>query len=234
MNNNTAFKALVLLGEALLITAFLLFRGETPTDVFVLRLVVSSVVYMSFFIDLFIPLTSGGDKAHKAFGGLGPRWFCVGAFALASVAAMLYAAFECPWGFKTQLCIHLALLLLLGFGLVAASSASQKVAQVHEEQLREEETVERMRRLAAGLVLKAQTLGVSQASTARMEAFKDNTRFLSPTNNPEAKDLDEKIIRLLQALDVQVEDEQANRDSMEKNLAAMERLHMMRKTAYSV
>lgn len=231
---NLFYKILVLLGEALIVLAFFLFRGAMPTNIFVLYLIVTSVAYMSFFLDVFIPWNILKDKSHRVFGGLGVRWYCVILYAALAVAAMVVATFEYPLSFKAQLLLHGALMLVFLFGLLSAWAASEKVAQVHMEQQREAETAEDIKAMAAKLLLKAQTVDASEDATSRIEAFKQETRFLSPTNNPEVRSIDETIMKYLQALYVQIDDEELNGKSIGKGLSAIERLLEIRKSTYSV
>ena len=232
--NSLLLKVIILIGEIVLICAFFLFRGDMPTNIFVLYMIVSSIIYLSFFIDFFISWVRPEDKSHRIFGGLGVRWYSVGLYAFLAISAMLFASFEYELSFETQLCIHSGLLLLFLFALGTASRSSEKVAQVYEEQRKDEESVIRMQKQAALLLQKAQTIGVPTVLTDRIRAFKNDTRYLSPTNNPEAKDLDDRIIGHIEAINVEIQNVELNGKDIEKGLSMIESLYAMRKSTYSI
>ena len=66
MDTKKIVSFIVLLGgEAIIIAAFILFRGSLAPDVLVLNIVVSSVIYGLFFLDILVPWINLNDKQGK-------------------------------------------------------------------------------------------------------------------------------------------------------------------------
>ena len=69
MDTKKIVSFIVLLGgEAINIAAFILFRGSLAPDVLVLNIVVSSVIYGLFFLDILVPWINLNDKQGKKVG----------------------------------------------------------------------------------------------------------------------------------------------------------------------
>lgn len=126
---------LALLGEAIIIAAFLLFGQEMNTEIFVMDIIVSSVVYLLLFFGVCTPWGEAAERTQRWVGALGISWLFTGLYAVLAVAAMICGALM-VWAFQVQIIIHCALLFLLLCGLLASRRAADRVEQVHDQQER--------------------------------------------------------------------------------------------------
>ncbi|MDR2773672.1 MAG: hypothetical protein LBC19_02815, partial [Tannerella sp.] len=110
MNTKNIFSWLLLLfGEAIIIAAFILFRGNTPDNIPVLNIAVGSLVYGLLFCNFRAPWIDLKDKSQKETGAIGISWFAVWFYAIAAVGVMLAANLAYELSFTVQLLIHCGL-----------------------------------------------------------------------------------------------------------------------------
>ena len=124
---------LLLFGEAIIVAAFLLFRGGAADNVFVMNIIVTSIVYLLIFFGFRIPWDDTRDKSGRRIGALGISWFATGWYAIFAVAAMVCGKVFLL-AFTIQLIIHCSLLFLLLLGLLLSRHAADKVREVHRQQ----------------------------------------------------------------------------------------------------
>ncbi|MBQ8968591.1 MAG: hypothetical protein IJ064_02495 [Bacteroidaceae bacterium] len=136
----------LLIGESVIIGAFLLFGGLVlPTRVLVLDIIVSSVVYLLFVVDLLIPWISLSDPAHRQVGSLGLRWTVNCLYALLALCTIGVGIY-CEWGFTLQLLIQVALLGVLAFGYLGVLSVQDKVADIQQRDAAQRQAFEERKR----------------------------------------------------------------------------------------
>ena len=121
-------------GEAIIIAAFLLFRGSLATDILVLNIVVSSVIYGLLFLDILVPWVDLNDKSGKKVGSLGLRWFFTWLYAITAIAVMLIGNLAYEWTFALQFIIHCGLFFLLLLGFIAVIHSGNKVQEVYQQE----------------------------------------------------------------------------------------------------
>jgi small-conductance mechanosensitive channel len=124
---------LLLFGEAIIVAAFILFRGGAEDNVFVMNIVVASIVYLLIFFGFRVPWIDLRDKSGRQVGALGISWFATGWYAVFAIAAMICGRVFLLT-FTIQLIIHSVLLFLLLLGLFFSRHAADKVQDVHRQQ----------------------------------------------------------------------------------------------------
>lgn len=226
---------LCLFGEGLIIAGFILF-SKAETAVMVMNIVVCTIVYMLYFVDVMFPMVNLLRKSEREVGGLGLRWFVTILYTVLAVAAIpvMNSAFDPALAFKLQLLVHCILLFILISGLTASYFAMKQVESVHkrEEELRN--YLNEMADITRQLML---TAGSSQdipaATRARIEAMHDNIRFISPSNDPAAAVIEENYIRAAQQIAGAVEGPATDWARVDKLVDRCETLYKERKMIYS-
>jgi hypothetical protein len=110
---------LLLFGEILIITAFILFRGDLADNILVLGIVVSSIIYGLFFVDILVPWIDFRDKSQRRVGSMGVRWFVTWLYAIVAIAVMIIAnIIALDWTFATQLIYSWRFAVPFVFGFV--------------------------------------------------------------------------------------------------------------------
>ncbi|MCL2284280.1 MAG: hypothetical protein FWC26_13270 [Fibromonadales bacterium] len=203
MKLSTASILLTVFGEAIIVTAFLLF-GE-PTETKYLCMIVASVIYFLWFGQGFIPWLNLKDKTNREVGSIGIQWWGLTLYSIAAIATMLAGAFyEIP--FNTQLIIHLILFFFLLATLIMGKGVENQVAKVHQ---REEALTAARDVLKIGLNNLRRKLSVKADFPPwileRIAKMEDEARYITPNNTPPAQSLDcsfmESLKKVENALD---------------------------------
>lgn len=225
----------VLLGEAIIIGAFFLWRGnDTPDNIFIMNMVVSSIVYLLCFYDVLIPLINTKDSSHRQVGSLGLRWSVTGIYVVLSVIVMLLFNKVFNVVFIVQLLVHCILLFLLILGVAGVMHSSGKVASVHKVQEFQRHGLDDMKKAVSDF---EDVLHECQGAPAeifdKIMQIKESIRYLSPSNNPEAYDLEHRFVSLMHDASDKLVDYDRNRVEIEKYVSKAERILNSRKDIYS-
>lgn len=214
--------------EAILITAFILFRGELSTEVLVLDIVVSSIILGLLFIDLLRPW---GDSHTARLGSAGVRWSVTITYAVIAIAAMyLMRNLE----FTTQLLVQGGLLALMLLGMAAILRTKEQIVAVHQEEAAKLTNRDDVKRAWRDLLEKIDSLPDSPGELrGRVDRMVQEMRYLSPTNNDEALTTDRQLVEGAEAIGRMLGDYRLNHDQAEQQLAHCERLLQRRRTQYS-
>jgi hypothetical protein len=226
---------LLLFGEAIIIAAFLLFRGETPTNILVLNIVVSSLVYGLFFCNFRIPWIDLKDASQKQIGALGISWFATWFYVLLAVATMLVANLAYNLSFTTQLIIHCVLLFFLLMWMLLSRHSAGKVKDVYRQETQNRSGINEMKTAMRQLKDKMNDLSeLPETFTQRIDTLEDNLRFILPSDNGEAYELERSFAETLNEIKFAVSDFSMNEERIESNLKKLERIYQNRKTILSL
>ena len=221
-------------GEAIIIAAFLLFRGSLATDILVLNIVVSSVIYGLLFLDILVPWINLNDKQGKKVGSLGVRWLFTWLYAIAAIAVMLVGNLACEWSFALQIIIHCVLLFFLILGLVASLHSGDKVQEVYQQETFNRNGINEMKTAIRDLKDKMNGLpNLPEYFIRKINTLEDSLRFISPTENAEAHGLEEQYIRVINDIAFAITNYSMNEEAIGSNLKKAERIYQSRKSIYS-
>lgn len=192
MNSNKTFSVLLMLaGEALIVICFLYFGRNQANGLLALNIIVSTIIYTLFFLDIIFPTVDFKDKSQKAIGSLGLRWFFATLYILAAIAAMIIFNTVKPIELNSQLLIQAILFFLLAFGLYTAISSSQKVQSVYTEESHIRDHIDEMKKATKNVLLKLEQMkNIPADVNSRITTLYENLRFISPSNNKSAFELE--------------------------------------------
>lgn len=222
------------LGEILIITAFILFKGNLTDNVLALNIVVTTIIYGLFFVDILIPLVDYNDKSSKTIGSIGVRWLATWLYAIIAVAVMLISNITLNLVFSTQLIIHGILFFLLLLGIVAALHSSDKINEVYEQETANGNGIDEMKSAMQGLKYKMNNNPkLPDYFLNRINELEKDLRFISPSSKPEANELEYSFIDTLNNISIEICDFAMNEESIESNLRKCEWIYQRRKNIYS-
>jgi hypothetical protein len=225
---------LLLFGEAIIITAFILFRRNTPDDVLILNIIISTLVYGLFFVDILVPWVDFNDKSQRRIGSLGLRWFITCFYAVLAITAMICMNVVYDYIFTTQLIVHLVLLFFLLLGLLGVANSSSNVKQVYEQESENRKGVIEMKNAMRKLKERmSDSDAMPRAFTERINTLDENLRYLSPSNNQEARESERLFIRMIDDIAYAVSDYSTNEEQLENSLKNLEKIYQNRKNSYS-
>ena len=221
-------------GEALLVTAFFLFKGETPDNIFILNLVVSSLIYCLMFFDVLIPWIAPGDRSGKRLGSMGIRWVFTGIYTVAAIALMLLANLVFEWEFQIQLIAHCALAFVLLLSIVGLMHASDKISSVYAEQQEQRRGLDSIKMAVSALSDKAALEpGLPEIYREKVALIEESVRFISPSDSPEAAELESRIEETVRELTACLHDSATYSGRLDQLILKVERQLQKRKSVYS-
>jgi len=225
---------LLLFGEAIIIAAFVLFRGETPTNIFVLNIVVSSLVYGLFFCNFRAPWIDLQDKTQKQIGKLGISWLATWLYAIFAIGIIVTGYFVPELTFTIQLIIHAVLLFFFFMWMLLARHSSDKVAEVYQQETQQRSKINEMKIAMRNLKDKiSDTANLPESFTNRINSLEEGLRFISPSNNDEAYSLENQFSKTVSDISYAISNFSMNEEAIESNLKKLERIYQNRKNIYS-
>jgi hypothetical protein len=224
---------LLLFSEALIITAFILFKENLADNILVLNIIVSTLIYGLFFVDVLVPWIDFGDKSQRRAGSMGVRWLVTWLYAIAAITVMIAGNYY-ELQFPTQLIIHGVLLFLLFLGLFGALHASDKVTQVYQTETANRNGIVEMKKAIVSLKDTINDMpDLPESFVKRIDALEENLRFIAPTKNSEAHKLEKLFVETIHAIGFILKNDSLNDQPIEKNLKKCERIYQYRKQIYS-
>jgi len=235
MNTKKTFSILLLLaGEALLIICFLYFGRNLEAKLLTLNIIVSSIIYSLFFIDILFPMVDRKDESHKTIGSLGIRWFTTLLYVLFAIGAMVNFNVVKPIDINSQILIHGILFFLLCLGLYFAFSASVKVHEVFIEEKQMRSHLEEMKKMTKDVQNKFALMKDIPADTLkRITALQEDLRYLTPSNNRDAIELETNFLNEMKAVRNCLFEMPTNYNKIIENIQNCERIYKERKQTYS-
>lgn len=236
MNSKKIFSILLLLfGEALVISSFLIFGVNLSTEILSLNIIVSTIIYALFFIDILFPMVNFGDKSHKTIGSLGLRWFFTISYAIAAIAAMFFFNYGTPTNISIQVIVHLVLFFLLSLGLFSAVSSAQKTQAIYAEEKQVRSGLDDMKKATKGVQLKLdQMKGIPKDIINEMNSLQENLRYLSPCDNPEAFELESSFLLQMKAIQDSLFNNPIDNERLMEMIESCHRIYQERKQLFSI
>jgi hypothetical protein len=221
-------------GEIIIIAAFILFRGSLTNNILVLDILVSSIIYSLFFVDILVPWIDLGDKSQKKVGSLGVRWFFTLFYAIAAIAGM-FVCHSSGCSFETQILCHCVLIFVLILGFVASLHSSGKVQQVYQQETLNRNGILEMKKAITNLKDKMNDLSeLPEHFICRVNELEENLRFVSPSESAEAHSLERQFVGIIDDISFAVSNYSMNEEAIVSNLKKVERISQNRKNIYSI
>lgn len=221
-------------GEAIIIAAFLIFRGNLAENILVLNMIISSLIYGLIFFDILMPWIDLNDKSQKKVASLGMRWIFTGLYMVTSIGVMLLGNLIYEWTFGWQLIAQCVLIFLLILAFVAILSASDKVSEVYEQEKLNRDGINEMKTAMINLKNKMnETTDLPINFINRIDTIEENLRYISPSNSKETYPLEKKFSQTVNEISFAISNYSMNEESIENKLKTIERLYQNRKSVYS-
>ena len=225
----------LVLGEILLITAFLLLGTNLATNILILNIVVASLVYALFFIDVLFPWIHLGKQQPIEVGSLGVRWCFTWIYAFAAIGVMLCANIFFSWFFVLRFVIQATLIFLLILGMIAVLSAADRVGEVPISENSIGAGISEMKQVMSNLKIQISTLpDLPENLVHRINSLNENLRYISPANTIEAREIENLFCQEANNILIVISDYKYNTTTIENHLKKMELLYQNRKSVYSI
>jgi len=235
MNSKKIFSILLLLfGEVLIIIGFLYFGKNLDPKILGLNIVVSTIIYALLFVDVLFPWVDFKDKSHKTIGSLGLRWVFTFFYMLLAISLMLVFNIVKPIDVYAQMIIQAVVFFLLLLGLYSAISSFQKVEDIFVEEKEMRNYVDEMMRLTKEVQQKIDRLdNVPENINSMVSSLQESLRFISPSNNNEAHEIEANYLVEMKAVYDCLFDTPLNHEKIVEKIQKCERTYKSRKEIYS-
>jgi hypothetical protein len=191
------------------------------------------LVYLLFFAHLLFPWVNFKDKAQKSIGSLGIRWVVTMTYAGFAILSMIYMHLA-KISFQSQFLLQAIFVFFLLIGLYGSLASSDKVGQVHQEQANNRALLDDMRKLAR--LVRVQMESNDNLDNEIKKSFYDleeNMRFISPSNQKEAWDLEIELTSQLQLIKTQINSMEPNATQLASSINSCQQLFKLRKQILS-
>lgn len=144
---------------------------------------------------MFAPWINNDVNGESSIGSMGLRWVFTTIYILLAIVSMVFLNVFVSTHFTTQLLIHGILLFLLAIGLFMGSSVGNTIEQVQREERIYRSTIEDMMKSTQSVLVHIQKnrRDIPQFHN-HLERLITELRYLSPSNNPEARELEDQFL----------------------------------------
>ncbi len=220
----------LLLGEAIIISAFILFRRDLPNNILALNIIVTSIIYCLFFIDIISPWIDLNDKASTKVGQLGVRWFFTWVYTILSILVMIISNVSYDLIFSTQLLIQGSVFFLLLLGVILGIQTSEKIKEVFiQESVNQNGIIEMKESIKMLKDRMIDFTDLPEYFITKINAFEENVRFISPVNSEEACELEKSFSETIHEISYAISNYSLNESAIKNNLLKCDRIYQKRK-----
>lgn len=221
-------------GESLIIISFLYFGRSLQSILLILNIIVTTIIYLLLFIDILIPMVAFKDASHKTVGSIGLRWFFTIFYMVVAIVVMAIFNIDNSINIYSQIIIYGILLFLLLLGLYFAKSSSHKVEKVFFEENQAQSRVEDIKKAIKGIQLKLDQMNNIPTDTIkRINALQEDLRFMIPSNNQNAFELDTTYISEVKSIQDHLSNIPINYDKINESIQNCESLYKEKKKIFS-
>lgn len=226
----TFYKILtVLIGYGLIVASFILLFTWLPDDIRILDIVVTSIIYTQLVEFLFFPLIDLEKKAHKEVGMMGIHLAAINTYAGVAIVIM---AVGMIWelSFTWQILLQLGALLILIIGRVATLHSGEKVEAVYEKEQVLRGGKQQLKAAAESMMdAIARSSELSPVLVSRITQLTEDIRYITPSTNNEALNLELQFTRLSDDLKVMLRQSPQNNDQIAETVGQLEYILAKRK-----
>lgn len=230
MNVKNIYLALAdLLGYGLIIGGFVAFGQSLEQSIRVLDIIVSCLIFTQFVQFTLFPLIDRDNAAHREVGMMGIHFTVLRIYCLAALCVMI-GGIVCDVPFRYQLMGQLLLLLLLLLGRVATLHSGEKVERIYEKEQRIMEGKLSLQRIMDDLM--EEVAGAKELApevVRSLQAVHEALRFLTPSADAEATELDFRFARTAQSIGVLLRDPKLNGSRIADEVERLTRILSKRK-----
>ena len=188
------------------------------------------------FSSFLFPLINLKDKAQSDIGFIGVNWFFSAGYILGAIVIMVYfnLLHKETGRFDNQLLVHAILFFLLLIGGFMSRKTADKVSEVYQEQKTERNQLDELKKATKNLVLRTELMSdLSPEFKYNINRLLEDIRYLSPSNNLDANQLDEKYIETIRRIDDMLYNKENNKENMDVALKQCAQFLKERKQLYS-
>ena len=219
----------LILGYGLVIGSFFLFGENIEKNVFILDIVVSCIIFTNFAHILLLPMVNLKKEEHKEVGTMGIKYTNMWTYSIATIILMIVAnVYE--WSFKVQIISQLSLFSLFLLGIISTLTVGEKVNSVYKkEQIQMSGKLLLLDVMTQFMEDVACAKGVDPKVVEQLNKINENVRYITPSTNPTAKELDLKFCECTKSISVLLRNTALNSAQISEEANRLERIFIQRK-----
>jgi len=219
----------ILLGLGLIIGGFIIFGDSLEDKVRVLDIIVSCVIYIQLIGIAVFPIVDTSKESQKEVGMMGIHYSTLTICCILSLAWMVVGILY-DISFTYQLMGQLEVLFFLFLGRVTTLQSGEKVASVYaKEKGMMAGKVSLRREMDDMMADLANVSTVDNTVKQRLQSLQDSMRFLTPSSESEAMNLEAQILALIDDLKFLTKDPGRNNETIREKVGQLETIFMKRK-----
>ncbi len=218
----------VLIGFGVIIGGFVLFGASLPTDIRVMDIIVSCMVFFQVCELFFFPMVNMRSGAKKEVGMMGIHYTVIKIYAVLALAVLI-VGIAADLSFKVQLFGQLIAFMILLIGRFATLLSGEHVEKVYIDETAKTEAKATLRRHFEQIDNMAATTELDAATMQRLSDLVEEMRYVTPSDNPEAIALDERLHDSLDDIASLLRDTRANADAITREIDGIVRTLNRRK-----
>ena len=219
----------LIFGYGLIIGGFIIFGDSLDERIKILDIIISCIIFTQSAIIALFPMVDRNKSAHKEVGMMGIHYTFITIYSIAAITIMILGINK-EWAFKTQLICQLALIFFLLIGRVLTLTSGNKVEEIHHK---EKEIMTGKKQLADIMTLFVEDIacckGLDNSIVDRINGLNNEIRYISPSNNPIATNLDQRFCNCVETITLLLKDTYLNSSQIEDEVAKLERIFIQRK-----
>ena len=225
---------LLIFGEAIIIMIFILLKENFVFNVLILNILISTFLFGLTFFNFSIPWIDLKDSTQKQIGAIGISWYTVSFYNTPTIVFMIIANSTYHFSFFIQIIVHSILLFFLFMWLILSRHSAEKVSEVYYEHATNRKGILEIKKAMFTLKEKiSETKNLPSSFVQNINLIDESLRYLSPTENIEASQIEESLIKNINAIVFALNDYNLNVEQIENYLKKCERLYQSRKNLYS-
>lgn len=223
-----------IIGEGILLAAFLRFGRFTEQGLLILHMVVASVIYILLFIDLLFPKANQSGQSSKKAVGPGVRWFFIISYSVLATGAMFYFGFVNPIDLTTHLIVHSIFISVLVMGLWGAFRPSKRTESNERLKLLEHNPLVMIRNAVVTARSKAEKRPDAPAAILNeIKNLHEHARLIAPGNETLAYKMEAKIMMEMNQLNPSIKQEHIDLKRLNHTIKNCSKLVVEHRQIYS-
>jgi hypothetical protein len=219
----------LLLAYGLIIGGFIVLGASLEERVKILDIVASCLIFTQFAQIFVLPMINMSRTGHREVGMMGIHYYFVGLCCVLSVAVMIFGILQ-DVEFKYQLVCQLVVLFLLLVGRVSVLRAGEKVQQVYEMEENAMSGKKNLRAVMDDFMDYVATIGeLDPTVKSRLSDIQESLRFVTPSSNPDAKNLECQFSQIVEDLKMLMRDTTMNGERITDETEHLARILLRRK-----
>lgn len=197
---------LFIIGEVLIVASYLHFGKAIYHNLVISNIIITTLIFSLLLVEFANPILDLTDETQAAIGGIGIRWLFTFFFILGSIGLIFYSFKIKHFDIVTYWIIEAALFFILLLGLFFSKGVAEKVSEVYHQEKVLRSQLNEIKVLAEEIKFLLETNGSGSIDViSELKKMMENIRYLAPSNNLRATELESQILNDLNLIKTNIQ-----------------------------